>query len=71
MASGRIEDVVDAYEHALLACIPRVRYVVGTDALLLWLPLQWMPEWFSDHVLWRMERKNSAAPVRAALRKSN
>ena len=47
----RTQDVVAAYEHALLARFPRARYLVGADAKLFWLPLQWMPEWMGDRLL--------------------
>jgi NAD(P)-dependent dehydrogenase (short-subunit alcohol dehydrogenase family) len=54
--SERISDVVDAYEHAVLGRFPRARYVVGRDAKLLWLPLQWLPEWLGDFVIDRMTK---------------
>jgi len=50
MSSLRINDVVDAYKHALLAMFPRARYVVGLDAKYFWLPLQMLPEWMSDYI---------------------
>ena len=50
-SSDRPELVVAAYEHALLSRCPRARYVVGADAKLFWLPLQWMPKWVGDRLL--------------------
>jgi len=51
LMSEKIDDVVNAYKHALLAVFPRARYVVGLDARFLWLPLQMLPEWMSDFIL--------------------
>ncbi len=50
LASDRISDVVDAYEHALCSRFPRARYVVGKDAKFIFLPLQAMPEWLGDWI---------------------
>jgi len=49
--SSRLDDVVDAYQHALFGTFPRARYVVGYDAKFVFLPLLWMPEWLSDWLL--------------------
>ena len=54
--SERVDDVVDAYEHALLAKYPRARYVVGKDAKLLLLVIQQLPEFLSDWII-RITRK--------------
>ena len=51
VSSDNMDDVMEVYEHALLSQWPRARYVVGNDAKYMWLPLQWLPEWISDHVL--------------------
>ena len=51
LMSEKIDDVVNAYKHALLAVFPRARYVVGLDARFLWLPLQMLPEWMGDFIL--------------------
>ena len=59
-----INDVVDAYEEALLSRFPRARYPVGRDAVFLWLPLQMLPEWISDMV---MEKMDYARPLPAAI----
>lgn len=48
MLSKQLDDVVDCYEHALLAYFPRGRYLAGKDAKLVWWPLSNMPEWFVD-----------------------
>lgn len=48
--SPKVEKVVNALEHAVTGRFPRARYVVGTDAKLFWLPLQWLPEWISDRL---------------------
>jgi len=64
--SDRITDVVDAYEHALLGLFPRARYMVGRDAIFLYLPIQWMPEWLGD---WVFEKLDTNIPLPAALAK--
>ena len=64
--SSRVNDVVDAYEEALLGRYPRARYVVGLDANFLFLPLQALPKWISD---WLLEVISPAAPTPAALKK--
>lgn len=66
VASTRISDVIDAYEHALLGRYPRARYVVGNDARFLWLPLQALPEWLGDWILDHLDPKK---PIPAALKK--
>ena len=66
IVSDKIQDVVDAYEHALLGMYPRARYVVGKDAKLVWLPIQAMPEWLGDGLL-RLLAKNR--PIPKALKK--
>jgi len=49
--SDRPMDVVDAYEEALLALMPRARYLIGADANYFWLPLQMLPERLGDWIL--------------------
>lgn len=71
LASGRVEDVVGAYEHALLGRFPRARYVIGTDAIFLWLPVQWLPEWIGDYILECMARLDKKRVIPAALKKNN
>ena len=66
LASDRISDVVDAYEHALLGVFPRARYVVGLDARFFFMPLQKLPEWLSD---WIQANTSKARPRPAILRK--
>jgi len=68
MSSSRVEDVVDAYHHALLGLFPRARYVVGKDAKFIWLPLQWMPEWLGDYLLTKFDPNQ---PLPAALKKKD
>ena len=57
---GGVSDVVDAYEHALLASYPRARYLVGRDATHYKAPLAALPEWFSD---WMLDNKNRPVPA--------
>jgi len=64
--SERLDDVVDAYEHALLGRYPRARYVVGKDAQFLWIPLSNMPACVGDYVMAYLQPKR---PLPAALQK--
>jgi hypothetical protein len=66
LASDRIMDVVDAYEHALFGLFPRARYLIGLDAKLLWLPLQWLPEWLGDYI---QVKANRERPIPDILKK--
>jgi len=67
VSSPRVDDVVDAYQHALLGTYPRARYLVGFDAKFIWMPLQWMPEWLGDWLLTKFD-PNQPLPA-AALKK--
>jgi nucleoside-diphosphate-sugar epimerase len=60
--SERIDDVVDAYEHALLAKYPRARYVIGNDAKYILLPIQRLPEFLSDWLM-RILSKDHPKPA--------
>lgn len=42
-----IDDVIDAYEHALFGAFPRARYAVGMDAKLM-IFMQSLPEFIAD-----------------------
>jgi len=67
LGSSRLGDVVDAYQHALLGCYPRARYLVGFDAKFIWMTLQWMPEWLGDWLATKLD-PNQPLPA-AALKK--
>src|SRR6218665_1530859 len=66
IGSERLTDVVDAYEHALLGLFPRARYMVGRDAVFIYLPIQWLPEWLGD---WIFAKLDPDLPLPAALTK--
>nr|XP_020645106.1 retinol dehydrogenase 7-like [Pogona vitticeps] len=51
LCSSDISKVTECMEHALTAKYPRMRYGVGWDAKLLWLPLSYAPTFLSDWVL--------------------
>jgi len=68
IASPRLDDVVDAYQHALLGTYPRARYLVGFDAKYIWMPLQWMPEWLGD---WLLTKVDPNQPLPAAVLKKD
>ncbi|XP_041662495.1 dehydrogenase/reductase SDR family member 9 [Cheilinus undulatus] len=48
LADGNLMKVVNCMEHAVSAVHPRARYTVGWDAKFVWLPLSYMPTWFTD-----------------------
>ena len=48
--STDISLVTDVYEHALMAVVPRPRYLFGIASHWVWL-IQFMPEWMSDWLL--------------------
>jgi len=64
--SLRPNDVIDAYEHALLGWFPRTRYVVGNDAKFIFVPLSVLPEWLSDFLL---DKSDPKKPLPAAAKK--
>jgi NAD(P)-dependent dehydrogenase (short-subunit alcohol dehydrogenase family) len=68
IASNRLDDVVDAYQHALLGFFPRASYMPGKDAKFPWLPIHWAPEWLGDLILRRLDPNQ---PLPAALLKKN
>ena len=59
IASPKIDDVVDSYEHAVLGYFPRGRYMPGANAKYLFWPMSLMPEWMTDLIF----TKNPDAPV--------
>ena len=59
VASPKIDDVVDSYEHAVLGYFPRGRYLAGANAKYMFWPMMLMPEWMSDMVF----TMNPNAPV--------
>ncbi|XP_019622476.1 PREDICTED: retinol dehydrogenase 16-like [Branchiostoma belcheri] len=65
--SSKIYEVIDAMEHALCAANPRSRYVVGVDAMLLLIPLSWLPTSIGDAIFCSAQKP----PVPAALKKSH
>ncbi|CAH1251998.1 HSD17B6 [Branchiostoma lanceolatum] len=67
LASSKIHEVIDALEHALCAAHPRSRYVVGFDAMLLLIPLSWLPTSIADAIFCNAK----TPPVPAALKKSH
>ncbi len=61
MASDKVEEVTDAYEHAIFAWFPRCRYVIGKGTGIMCV-LSHLSEWLSDAVLARL----AALPLPAA-----
>merc|ERR1712179_49561 len=61
LASARLGDVVDCYEHAALAMFPRARYMPGRDARFIFWPVSLLPEWLADKIC-----INPESPIPAA-----
>jgi 11-cis-retinol dehydrogenase len=55
-ASSAVDEVVNAYVHAVLGWFPRARYVVGNDARFVRLPIQALPEWLGDWIIDRTDK---------------
>ena len=47
-APKKLDQVVDAYIHGLLAVNPKKRYTCGWDAYLFMIPFSYMPSWIQD-----------------------
>uniref|UniRef100_A0A0B6ZPP7 Uncharacterized protein n=1 Tax=Arion vulgaris TaxID=1028688 RepID=A0A0B6ZPP7_9EUPU len=47
--------VVDAYVHAITSRFPRIRYVVGTDAKWVFIPMSYLPDFITDFILARAQ----------------
>jgi len=62
-ASTRYDYVVDNYFHAVTARYPRLRYRCGWDAVLLFIPLSFMPTEISDAVFKILAMRNPAIPA--------
>ena len=67
-ASNNIHLVVDAYINALLAWWPRIRYNVGWDAKLFWIPVSYLPDCISDAIFRRLGAKNKVPKPKQAVR---
>ena len=66
IASPKIDDVVDAYEHAVLGYYPRGRYIPGANGKYLFWPMTKMPEWLTD----LLYTKNGTMPLPACCTRS-
>uniref|UniRef100_A0A0B7BPC2 Uncharacterized protein n=1 Tax=Arion vulgaris TaxID=1028688 RepID=A0A0B7BPC2_9EUPU len=56
LSSPDTHKVVDAYIAAITSSYPRPRYVVGYDAMFLYVPLSFLPEWIVDWVLISLQK---------------
>ncbi|KAE9546284.1 hypothetical protein FO519_010504, partial [Halicephalobus sp. NKZ332] len=50
-ANPRVEEVVEAYYHAITSRFPKLRYAVGMDANLVYVPSSFLPTWLQDFVV--------------------
>uniref|UniRef100_A0A0B6Z2G0 Uncharacterized protein n=1 Tax=Arion vulgaris TaxID=1028688 RepID=A0A0B6Z2G0_9EUPU len=48
LSTRNLDEVVDAYIHATTARFPKIRYIVGISANLIFRPLWTLPTWFVD-----------------------
>ena len=60
MGSSDLSPVVDAYEHALIARLPRARYIVGPNRTFWW-SLMLIPDWLGDKLA--MGNEDRATPI--------
>lgn len=54
-ASTNIDEVIDAYEHAVLSIWPKNRYTVGLSTKYFLIPLAYFPTTISDAILMMLE----------------
>ncbi|KAH7722697.1 CBN-DHS-20 protein [Aphelenchoides avenae] len=66
-SSDRLDYVVDAYYHAITARWPRNRYRCGWHAILLYIPITFLPTELEDLALRYLKGSN---PLPAVLRKT-
>ncbi len=50
-SSCETKHVMNAYVHALTARHPRIRYSVGWQAKLFWIPMSYMPSLIYDYLM--------------------
>ena len=63
MGSDKVEEVIDAYVHALLGRFPRARYLVGKDASIVWRTVEKFPEWLSDLLIEKLFANGKMIPA--------
>ena len=63
MCSSRTELVVHAMADAIVNRIPRIRYLVGADALCVWRPLSFLPGWLQDLIFTIHNKTQDPAPL--------
>ncbi|CAD5116810.1 DgyrCDS5656 [Dimorphilus gyrociliatus] len=50
-ASSNIEEVTNAYEHAIFSKWPKRRYPIGFDCKYIAIPISLLPSWISDYIM--------------------
>lgn len=69
ISSDRVDYVTDAYFHALTAVYPRLRYQVGWDSILVYIPLTFLPTAL-QHLVIRVIAAITRIPTPSALLKT-
>ena len=62
------QDVVDAMLHALTSPFPKIRYPVGGDATVLWVPMSVLPGWCQDWLFFLLAQLGEKTPLPSAAR---
>ena len=71
VANRNLDIVVDSYIHGLFAENPRIRYVCGWDARLLFIPMSFMPSRLQDLIIQFMMDLTSHSIKPAILQNNN
>uniref|UniRef100_A0A915KA43 Uncharacterized protein n=1 Tax=Romanomermis culicivorax TaxID=13658 RepID=A0A915KA43_ROMCU len=64
-SSDNLDEVIDAYYHALMARFPRDRYVLGSDAKYIFRLISLLPTWAQDFLICLLAKKDNV-PLPAA-----
>lgn len=70
ICSSRTELVVHAMADAIVNRIPRIRYLVGADALCVWRPLSFLPGWLQDLVFTILNKIQNPTPLNTGRKRS-
>lgn len=71
IANKNLDIVADSYIHGLFAENPRIRYVCGWDARLLFIPMSFIPSRLQDSIIQFMMDLTSRSVKPAILQNNN